>query len=178
MRGSEASWSFRRPTYQPERKGKAIGADLYRSDHPAQDPVNTDRIQEIRDKIGEIRRDDPGYEALRESYDDLLDMMYRNDNDLTYFRDSYNDSSLFNKLGLSWWSDLAPHLGPDSGSPDLYPDGAALLRQECIRRAEFMEQQIEHMEDNTKTYFQQKLVRFIRFLDEAAKGGHTIYCSY
>jgi hypothetical protein len=102
-----------------------------------------------------------------------------------YFRDSYNDSSLFWKLELSWWNDLRPYLGPDgtgTGPGDehestLYPPGITKLKAEIIKRAELLTYNVRDLPPSDQEYFLRKYDQFLDFLTQAVEGGHTILCS-
>jgi hypothetical protein len=112
-----------------------------------------------------------------------------------YFRDSYNESSLFWKLDLSWWQDLDQYMGPqgdgvlatdDNGEEgySLHPAGMRRLAAEVRSRSELLMYNCRDLPDDSgpngvldKRHFAEKYDRFLRFLSDAADAGDTIYCS-
>lgn len=76
-------------------------AELYRD--------KFDKVCELRDSLPEGVERDRAQEQVSEFYS----LMYEKG----YYRDSYNDSSLLNKLGLSWWQDITPLLDEEAGLP-------------------------------------------------------------
>lgn len=101
-----------------------------------------------------------------------------------YFRDSYNSTSLFWRLGLSWWKDL----GNYTRNSTLTPEGAKKLLAEIRRRKlkpltlkELQDMHVVVDEKNTleawQKYFQNKKRRFIRFLETAIRLNVKVRCS-
>jgi hypothetical protein len=96
-----------------------------------------------------------------------------------YFRDSYNDSSLFWKLNLSWWGDLDDYT---DGDAVLHPDEIKKLEKEVRARSELLAKNVEDLPQTaddrlSQRYFFDKFDQFLDFLKQAHEGGHTIRCS-
>lgn len=165
-----------------------MGADLYRDDHDAvrdRHKAALDAAVKRRDAAATDAERDAAQHAVTAAYDAIYAHPY-------YLRDSYNCWSVFWKIDLSWWQDLKPYLGPagdgvtekrrdeDGEEYDdwtLHPPGITKLRADVARRAELLEYNIRDDPEEHKTYFRQKLARFLDFLDQAAAGNHTIRCS-
>jgi hypothetical protein len=121
----------------------------------------------------------PEYLAAQEEVTKYYDLMF---DEAGYFRDSYNNSSLFWVLGLSWWNDVIPLLDEENLLP---LEGARRLRSEVAQRAEIMERKIAqheppfHEEDREDciTYFRSKLARFMAFVDRSLELQEPISCS-
>lgn len=64
-------------------------------------------------KVGQPTASDRTYKKLQEAVGEAYEAMYPDDG---YYRDSYNASSLFSLLGLSWWQ-AADVNGGSSDSP-------------------------------------------------------------
>lgn len=105
-----------------------------------------------------------------------------------YFRDSYNSSSLFRQLDLSWWQDLPGYTENDpDGIPRLMPDGARKLLLEVQSRkipdlqtfkaknAEWLGRN-EDSPEKWHQYFVEKQERFIKFLETAIELDEPIEC--
>jgi hypothetical protein len=113
-----------------------------------------------------------GMEALQREHSRIHELIYSED---SYFRDSYNDSSLMWTLEISWWSDVAKMTHNDILRP-----------KDCLRLIELMEKRKPHMrlpawedkagEPTVKEYFDEKYERLIRFLKKGAE-DEGIYCS-
>lgn len=114
-----------------------------------------------------------------------------------YFRDSYNDTSLFWRLGLSWWGDVGPLIDAEKddleeGSEiNLGPEGCSTLRKMVVNanvkpltgedfinggysipEGSTLEQEIEAWQQ----HWEEKRKRFIEFMDRAIECG-GIYAS-
>ncbi len=88
-----------------------------------------------------------------------------------YFRDSYNDSNLFWKLGLDYWVWFAGYLD-DEGH--LSPENAALVLEEIQSRKHKLDE-IEAAED--QHYFHEKYDELVGFLQTAIELDEPIVCS-
>jgi hypothetical protein len=152
-----------------------VGADLYRDDHKEQ----TKQYEERFDQLVKLRNDAPTPEErdrLQAEIHDLYEKIFRHP---YYFRDSYNNSSLFWKLDLSWWGG-APGYMDDDGI--MHPDGAQRLLDECKKRSELLAHNVkdlpdEHPTDFDKKYFFDKYDTFLDFLQQVIDGNHTVLCS-
>lgn len=176
-----------------------MGADLYRESAPGKNPERDAALDDLnaREAAGEDIHD---RESGKPTWGDVHNV------EGWYFRDSYNGSSLFWKLDLSWWQSLEPYLGPNGdgdmqmitdedgeayGEPRLYPEGCRKLAREVRNRSELLmfncrdlPDEGEEVEDIfgkgrtlDKRYFSEKFDRLIRFLETTAEAGDTIYCS-
>lgn len=93
-------------------------------------------------------------------------LMYPEDG---YFRDSYNGSSLFDQLGLSWWSNDFEDRLDENGYLDV--NGCKWLL------AEVQSRKLKQTRGNTGKYFVEKKARLERFLQGAIEANEPIYCS-
>ena len=91
-----------------------------------------------------------------------------------YFRDSYNNSSLFWQYELSWWSDLGEMLDKEG----------YLAVDECKKLLAMLEENNETFEENVgkldleaREYFIKKDITFKNFLKQAIELDEPIYCS-
>lgn len=130
------------------------------------------------------------------------------DNELWYFRDSYNESALLWRIDLHWYPDVCGFMGPNgdgvleevevdgepSSDPRLYPEGIRRLAAEVRSRSELLMFNCEKAglpevgkefldpfghpdQELDKRYFVEKFDRLLRFLENAASDGDTIWCS-
>jgi hypothetical protein len=150
-----------------------MGADLYirsitdpaREKHtpPFNDAVKSRDV--IARKSGDNSQAIEAAQALVEKY---YDAMYP---DTGYFRDSYNNSSLFWVLGLSWWNDTGDLLDDDG---NLSVDNARKL----LAMVESAPLDIpDGAGKKAEAYFTEKRARFIAFLKRAIELNEPIYCS-
>jgi len=161
-----------------------MGADLY--------------IESLHDKCHETHR--PLFEAAVQARDTLAvkaspefaeklqalvsyhyDQMYAEG----YFRDSYNDTSLFWQLKLSWWGDGATYIGED-GYMSVEKTKELLAEVKNREMPPFEEWRVpkrvtldedEHTPQKWYEYFVDKRERFIEFLEQAIELDEPICCS-
>ena len=97
-----------------------------------------------------------------------------------YFRDSYNDSSLFWTLGLSWWGGVMPD------GTKLYNGKGCIPPKVAAKLADFVESapyvklpnpSVGESAEQVRAYFDDKKARFVRFLRLAAKSRRSIRAS-
>lgn len=79
-----------------------MGADLYIDS--VYEP-NHDKYKKLFDKAVSIRDAFPVGSKQAKEAQVKVDLYFEKMNEKGYFRDSYNGSSLFWRLGLSWWKD-------------------------------------------------------------------------
>lgn len=123
--------------------------------------------------------DHPDIKALQEKVSECHDAMYAKG----YFRDSYNRSSLFWVLGLSWWDLGKTHWpkGTMRGNAKISALRDLVLSKPLTREIvkAYLEEHSEEMADPADVdgwfeYWTKKRQDFVDFLNEAANGRHTI----
>lgn len=134
---------------------------------------------------------DPEYLKLQAVVHEAYENMYEKNGG--YFRDSYNSTSLFWLLDLSWWNSDAITQDGDDDDDDAYPvitvASAARLLDEIEAKevtaamvAAMLEKNRERVGDPSDlagwtTYFQEKRERFIAFLKRAIALNEPIQAS-
>lgn len=101
-----------------------------------------------------------------------------------YFRDSYNGTSLFARLGLSWWQDFCPDI-PDgllsvTKAKEWRERVASLPLKPCTfseLRERWCECKNDDDVDEWNKYFVNKKQEFLDFLDEAIRLNTPVRCS-
>jgi len=123
-------------------------------------------------------------EVLQNNVNELCDKM----DEVGYFRDSYNGSSLFWKLGLSWWAMANIHGGNKkvqliNSRGFITPKKAAMLLV-MVKAIPIQIDPDEHtkwMEGTTHEdlvkFFTEKRERFIKFIEFAIEKNKSIYAS-
>jgi len=99
---------------------------------------------------------------------------FRTDDNVGYFRDAYNDSSVLNKLGLSWWQDVAPMRG-DGG--DMSVEKAKSFLELIKSKKSVLLSNIEGESKENKNWFQNHYNELKSFLEKAIKLKSSIGCS-
>jgi len=148
-----------------------MGADLYIS--AVFDPHNK-KWQEKFDEAVALRnsltKDAPGYDEAQKQVEYCFDKMYERG----YFRDSYNDSNLLWRFGLSWWEDIIPML--DDKSRLSVERANQLLTMLSVREVLFGEN-LASLPKKERRYFRAKYGEFKQFLTQAIDAGLPIDCS-
>ena len=126
-------------------------------------------------------RGTPAYESAQKKVDELYDKMY----EVGYFRDSYNDSSLFWKLGLSWWALAAD--GTKVSLINKQGNISVANAKKLLALVKSLPIQIEEKDiegwaagttvENLKEFFEKKRQRFIAFLELAIANKRPIRAS-
>ena len=158
-----------------------MGADLYMGKLFRE---NYDKHRGPFDKAIEERKTagtDKERDVAQERVEELHDRMYS----LGYFRDSYNPSSLFLKLELSWWEDFPKFTDVKdvNGLREvsvLTPKGAKALK-EVINSEDKKEKFFKNIESEDKQgqeYFIEKYKELNAFLDTAIEKNIDVECSY
>ena len=111
------------------------------------------------------------YEEAQERVNECYDRMYAHG----YFRDSYNDSNVLWKFGLSWGRDVMPLL--KDGTQELSPVAAGLLLQQLEARQEVFEENMLKLRQSDRRYFRREAVALKDFLKTAIKRQEAIRCS-
>ena len=89
-----------------------------------------------------------------------------------HFRDSYNDTNLLWKFGLSWWMDMEAFLGKGGM---LSPEKARELLKTLAGLENAFKANVR--EDKHRKYFEGKYKRFQKFLKSAIEKNEHIACS-
>jgi len=113
------------------------------------------------------------YSALQEEVTRIFDLMYSKG----YFRDSYNDSSLLWKFGLSWW-ELVRKNAIEVKNERILPTGAVkkFLKQLADNEVVF-ENNLKLMEKHNQEYFVEKYEELKEFCKKAIKTREGLSCS-
>jgi hypothetical protein len=91
-----------------------------------------------------------------------------------YFRDSYNDSSVLWKFGLSWWEDAIPMLNETS---QLTTEKASALLSMLKEREDDFECNLASEQEPLRRYFRRKYKALQEFLNQAIQLGVPVECS-
>jgi len=114
-------------------------------------------------------------EKLRKKTDYYWDKMYPAK---AYFRDSYNDSNLLWKFGISYWVDINRAVDKRGlMSPDKTEGLLILLRQRETIFKKNLRNSKSHSGNDEVEYFEKKYKRFKKFLNNAIKLNSSIRCS-
>tara|TARA_R100000655_G_scaffold1668_7_gene6436 strand:+ start:1236 stop:1712 length:477 start_codon:yes stop_codon:yes gene_type:complete len=158
-----------------------MGADLYLGRLFRE---NYDKHRGPFDKAIEERKTagtDKERDVAQERVEELYDRMYS----LGYFRDSYNNSSLFLKLELSWWEDFprftdVKDVNGVREQTVLTPKGAKALKKVVNNenRKEKFFKNIESEDKQGQEYFIEKYKELNAFLDTAIEKNIDVECSY
>jgi hypothetical protein len=157
-----------------------MGADIYLRSitEPARDHYHPLFEQAVARRNAAV----PGSEAEASAQAEVTRLyaaMYPEDG---YLRDSYNASSLFWVLDLSWWKDVGSLLDEEGL---LAPQHCATLAADLAQRSELLEGKIARRDapfdgadwEEAATYFRAKLERFVAFFRRAAEMDEAPYCS-
>lgn len=152
-----------------------MGADIYNKRYAArQENLVLAQAHVSSMMHGQIT--DENREEFRAAYDKSQD-------ELSYFRDSYNDSSVLWQLGLSWWKDLptmeytdeqAAEWDKNDSWPDINVDVAGcrkFLKLINSRKKLFAVNLTEMTDEEEREYFIKKRETLIAFLEQAIEDG-------
>lgn len=160
-----------------------MGADLYiqKLFKP-----NQEKYRPLFDAAVYTRDVTSSTEAQKKKAQDKVDEYYSKMYSKGYFRDSYNSSSFFWRLGLSWWNDVIPMLNKKG---ELTVTKAKKLRymvtsaefkpatrEELIQMGAAVDEEMNSVEAWNKSFLDAR-DEFVKFLDEAIKAKLPIYCS-
>ena len=150
-----------------------MGADLYMVKIFSE---NHDKYTGAFDRAVEDRktaRTDEERTNAQERVSSAYDRMFS----VCYFRDSYNSSSLFWKLGLSWWEDLPRFTEKSEESlPLLTPQGAKALQKVIRSKKDVLHTNLSSESKDIMEYFLHKYNEFDEFLTKAIKENVDIEC--
>lgn len=144
-----------------------MGADLYCNgfeQHRAACKPGFDRAVRARDAITD--RTSAAYELAAAEVDLAYEVLFGPE---WYFRDSYNDTSVFWQLGLSWWKDLEGLYLPEAQ----WTDHVNVGREGCLALCRMVEDRElpSYSDPDQGRYFREKRTRLIRFLRSCAEAG-------
>jgi hypothetical protein len=183
---------------QPRMDALMEVMDTARAKGMEYDPIATEPDPDFPGNTRRVRL--PAYKIVFDEWEGLYDQLYGGD---YYFRDSYNGSSVLNRLDLSWWQDVGPMLD-DEGN--LSVEQAQVLRDTIARRvlvepewkgkrregdgtiylalpteaelrADYCRLDAESTVVSWYSYYQDKRLRLIAFLDRAITLDSPIVCS-
>ena len=148
-----------------------MGADLYISQlfDPQFQKWHKRFDKAIAERDG-LPEDSPKRGEAQKRAEHSFDKMYEQG----YFRDSYNDSSVLWKFGLSWWKDVIPMLNDDS---QLTPEKASALLSMLKEREGEFECNLASEQEPVRRYFRRKYKALQGFLNQAIQLGVPIVCS-
>lgn len=163
-----------------------MGADLYirRLEKPVADEWRP-KLDAAVEKRNQCERGSPEYAAAQAEVDIAYDKLYGGEH---YFRDSYNGTSVLNRLGMSWWRDMEYDVPePEDGAEREINVSAAACQRfldkvlACeLKPATFTEMKSRHCaveetgENSVEAwnkYFAEKRERLIAFLKRAVENG-------
>jgi hypothetical protein len=121
-----------------------------------------------------IKRNNATTEEEREKYHKKVSVLYDKMYEKGYFRDSYNNSSLFWKLDLSWWNDLGNYI---DGKSNMHPENIKKFLELIKSRKHHLIANLQNVEEDEMNYFFSKYDAFCKFLEEAIEFNQPIYCS-
>ena|SRR3990167_6586938 len=91
----------------------------------------------------------------------------------SYFRDSYNSSSIIRAFGLSWWRDIIPKLKDGYITPAF----AEWLRVEMDRRLDRFQINTAGLSKQDQVWLRAKYARFCKFLNRCIRKDLPITAS-
>ncbi len=170
-----------------------MGADLYRKSisDAARDrwnPIFTEaarkrdvRIHELESKGKSDKQswNDKQVKLLQKEVEDAYEKMHPDEG---YFRDSYNITSVLNRMGLSWWNDIAKLQGK-SGKISVKNLKKMV---EMIEAAPIKPLTLEEYKNNCsqaqpietwQPYFEKRKAALLKFLKGAIEAKESIYAS-
>ena len=146
-----------------------MGADLYisklyKESKAKYEPLFYDAVKARDAETDEAKRDE-----LQEKVTEAYDMMHGEG----YFRDSYNDSNLMNRLDFSYWRDL------DQYATDgvMQPDGAKRLLEYIVQHRHLLDECLQAETPENQAYLREKYQEIVRFLEKAIEVNSPIDCS-
>lgn len=91
-----------------------------------------------------------------------------------YFRDSYNDTNMLHKFGLSWWTDIT-----ELGEPDnvLEKEQMQKLLRMLKENEPAFNSAIKNLNTDDKAYFKAKYASFKKLLNKTIAANGTMECS-
>lgn len=157
-----------------------MGADLYieklRRPVKAEWQPKFDAAVSLRNAATDEIAKSAAQKLINEAYDHLHA-------DEHYFRDSYNATSVLQRLGLSWWRDLEPDVHDEDADINVSPEACRVFLEK-IQSAEFvpitraeLESRHATVDDDENSaevwnkYFSEKRDRLVAFLKRAIENG-------
>lgn len=153
-----------------------MGADLYIESRISQakdvwQPF-FNRAVESRDSATSKEEKAFFQEAIDEAYNNLFPSN-------AYFRDSYNPSSLLDKLGLSWWADVIPMLEEGYLPIERAKEFLMILENITLNEEKVLEAALDFQKsfEEMIKYFHEKKENLMNLLRESIELNEPIYCS-
>jgi len=154
-----------------------MGADLYIESVYEENR----KLREPEFEAAKKRRDEapegPARQAAQDEVEAALDAMYS----VGYFRDSYNQTSLLWRVGLSWWQDVGERLTEDGKIPlDYAEELIEVFRNTELRPFDETEKTAiadPEDEEGWMKYFEEKRDAFIALLEKSIELNEPIYAS-
>ena len=165
-----------------------MGADLYISS------IYDKKREELKpamDRLDEQIKAEPAEQKKHARREELMALYAELETCGGYFRDSYNPTSLFLAIGLSWWRDVVPmcdeegNLQPEQTRKLLHmiQDDSRLIPEEPEKLKAFLLEKGVLLDDGENspeewlTYFNEKSDRLQAFLRKAYELQEPIRCS-
>ena len=158
-----------------------MGADLYinRLRKPVENQWRP-KLDEAR-SLMDAAQDDVAKASARKLWDEAYEKLYGDEH---YFRDSYNGTSVLNRLGLSWWRDMEYDVDDENSEINVSPAACQRFLDKVLacelKPATFAELKSRHCaveetgENSVEAwnkYFAEKRERLIAFLKRAVENG-------
>lgn len=160
-----------------------MGADLYIVEEQMTPEYKQKKLQyeDLREQFYATKPDTPERE---EAWERLRTVQNEIWGPKVYFRDAYNDGSIFWKMGLSWWQDVGKILdrlaeeAEDAGVDIEERDPYWNLPPEAIKEIRALVDGFSFLEDpEYGQYYQNRYNELIEFLDHAIENNYHIYAS-
>ena len=148
-----------------------MGADLYNDAiYKPQYEAWKPKFEKAINQRKRLERGTEEYRKAQEQAEEYFDKMHERG----YFRDSYNDSALLWKFGLSWWDDVVPMLD----------DNSQLSTRQALRLLEMLKDRQNRfqltlfmMSAKERKYFLDRYAELQKFLNEAIEMNMPIDAS-
>lgn len=157
-----------------------MGADLYIP--KLRDPVRAEWMPKFEERVAlrNSAQDDAARDAAQRLVEEASAHIWADEH---YFRDSYNATSVLNRLGLSWWQDMEYDVSDEDAEINCSPDAcrrflakveaaslAPATREELERRHASVDDG-ENSPEAWNKYFAEKRERLVAFLKRAVENG-------
>lgn len=162
-----------------------MGADLYikKLSKPIRDEWQP-KLEEAARRRDSLQRDTPEYAAAQAEVELAYDKIYGGEH---YFRDSYNGTSVLNRLDLSWWRDMEYDVQDEDSEINVSPAACQRFLDKVLAAGELRPATFAELNDRNcpvnnnesgdgsvaswNAYFAEKRERLIAFLKRAIENG-------